>query len=143
MTKDEILNMPMDIISQIQKDQRKSLKIRTRKSSFPRVLPPFWREFPSPNYLRIFVKAPHKVLLSDEYYDGAWWTHLSISTQVAIPSWEALREAKDTFIGRDRKAIQVLPPASEYVNFHPFVLHLWSLLSGDLLPDFTAGENTL
>jgi hypothetical protein len=68
--------------------------------------------------------------------DGKRWIHVSCSRPNRLPSWEELRLVKDTFIGRDRKAIQVLPPASEYVNDNPHVLHLWACLDGDGLPDF-------
>lgn len=68
--------------------------------------------------------------------DGRRWLHVSVSRPSRLPSWEDLREVKDTFIGRDRKAIQVLPPASEYVNIHPHVLHLWACVDDDGLPDF-------
>lgn len=68
--------------------------------------------------------------------DGRRWIHVSCSRSDRLPSWSDLRKVKDAFIGRERKAIQVLPPASEYVNFHPYVLHLWCCLDGDGLPDF-------
>ena len=68
--------------------------------------------------------------------DGKRWMHVSCSRRNRLPSWEELKLVKDTFIGRERKAIQILPPESEYVNLHFFVLHLWSCLDGDPLPDF-------
>jgi hypothetical protein len=70
------------------------------------------------------------------YGDGKRWMHVSVSRPNALPDWNDLRLVKDTFIGRDRKAIQILPPASEYVNDHKYVLHLWACLDGDGLPDF-------
>ena len=68
--------------------------------------------------------------------DGKRWMHVSCSRRNRLPSWEELRLVKDTFIGRERKAIQVLPPDSEYVNIHGYVLHLWCCLDVDPLPDF-------
>lgn len=68
--------------------------------------------------------------------DGKRWMHVSCSRQDRLPDWQDLRLVKDTFIGRDRLAIQVLPRASEYVNCHPRVLHLWSCLDSDPCPDF-------
>jgi len=68
--------------------------------------------------------------------DGQRWMHVSVSRSSKLPSWDDLRLVKDTFIGKSRKAIQVLPPESEYVNFHPYVLHLWACLDGEPIPDF-------
>jgi hypothetical protein len=74
-----------------------------------------------------------------EEADGKRWMHVSCSRPSRMPDWEDLRLVKDTFIGRDRKAIQVLPAQSEYVNLHPYCLHLWSCMDGDTLPDFRVG----
>lgn len=68
--------------------------------------------------------------------DGKRWIHVSLSRPSRLPSWEDVREVKDTFIGPDRKAIQVLPPKAEYVNVHRYTLHLFCCLDGDPLPDF-------
>jgi hypothetical protein len=70
------------------------------------------------------------------YGDGKRWMHVSCSTPSRLPTWDELRLVKDTFIGRDRVALQVLPRAAEHVNIHPYVLHLWSCLDGDVTPDF-------
>lgn len=68
--------------------------------------------------------------------DGRRWIHASCSRPSRLPSWEDLREVKDTFIGRDRRALQILPPHTEYVNIHKHVLHLWHCLDDGGLPDF-------
>jgi hypothetical protein len=68
--------------------------------------------------------------------DGKRWVHVSCSRPSRLPSWGDIREVKDAFIGRERRALQVLPPAAEYVNIHPNCLHLWHCLDGDGMPDF-------
>jgi hypothetical protein len=54
------------------------------------------------------------------------WLHLSVSRSNRLPSWEDMKFVKDAFIGRDHEAIQVLPKDEDFVNLHPFCLHLWS-----------------
>lgn len=71
--------------------------------------------------------------------DDKMWLHVSLSRPSRLPTWQDLRRVKDAFVGKDRKAIQVLPADSEYVNIHPFVLHLFCCLDGDVLPDFRRG----
>jgi hypothetical protein len=68
--------------------------------------------------------------------DGKRWIHVSCSHPHKLPSWDDLMLVKETFIGRQRMAIQVLPPRSRHVNDHPYVLHLWCCLDGDPAPDF-------
>lgn len=67
------------------------------------------------------------------------WAHLSVGGQnqkpPRVPSWDELGWCKRYFL-RDRKAIQVLPPKNEYVNDNEFVLHLYTPLERDPLPDF-------
>src|SRR5687767_12864978 len=43
--------------------------------------------------------------------DGRRWIHASCSRPSKMPSWEDVREMKDVFIGKGRRALQVLPPA--------------------------------
>lgn len=75
--------------------------------------------------------------------DGRVWTHLSICGHGRLPTWSELVEAKEAFLGTDSKAIQVIPPRSEYVNLNPDVLHLFVCIDSDPLPDFTGGTGSL
>lgn len=68
--------------------------------------------------------------------DGCVWLHVSFSRRTRIPDWKDTVRVKHIFIGENRKAISVFPPAAEYVNVHPRCLHLWCNLDVDLLPDF-------
>ena len=76
------------------------------------------------------------VLLAVENHTpgGGLWRHVSLSKPHKLPGWYELREVKDLFIGADALAIQVLPPASEYVNVHEYCLHLWQRLDAPTLP---------
>lgn len=85
----------------------------------------------------VHLNMPLKVICSAQVEaDGKRWMHVSCSRPNRLPSWEELSLVKDTFIGRERKAVQVLPAADEHVNINPNVLHLWACLDGDGLPDF-------
>jgi len=75
--------------------------------------------------------------------DNKPWLHVSISRRDRIPSYEELVFAKETLIGKSKKAIQVFPADEEHVNQHPFCLHLWRCLQGDPLPDFTRGNKMI
>ncbi len=71
------------------------------------------------------------------YGDPRRWHHVSLSFPDHLPTWEDLGMVKRIFMGHDVTALQVLPPVSRYVNLHPFVLHLWRSLDGDVTPDFS------
>lgn len=75
--------------------------------------------------------------------DGKEWVHISIASPVRSPTWDDLILARDATVGRDKKAIQVLPPAKEHVDFHPLCFHLFHCIDEDPLPDFTKGTGTL
>ena len=104
----------------------------------PRVLPAGWQYNPQSNNCCDHVYKGLRVLVTAmRYPDGRNWIHFSMSRRDGkLPSWDELRDAKDIFIGKDKKAIQVLPPADQYVNHNPGVLHLFCCLSEDVLPDF-------
>lgn len=78
-----------------------------------------------------------------DYPDGKDWLHLSVSRRERVPSYAELIYVKELFIGKDRKAIMVLPSRAEHVNIHPNVLHLFHCMDEDPLPDFTMGSGSL
>lgn len=69
--------------------------------------------------------------------DGPEWDHVSVSLRrdrrsgtglapvLRCPTWEEMCFVKDWFFGPGETVIQYHPPRSEYVNYHPFTLHLW------------------
>lgn len=75
--------------------------------------------------------------------DGKRWLHVSTAHPRRLPTWAEFAEVKDVFIGRERYAVQVMPPRSEHVSIHPNCLHWFSCVDGHPLPDFTRGGGTL
>lgn len=71
--------------------------------------------------------------------DGMGWEHVSVSLFTKkhavqrCPTWEEMCWIKDMFWDEDDCVIQYHPAKSEYVNLHPFVLHLWKPI-GQFLP---------
>ena len=59
--------------------------------------------------------------------DGLDWEHVSvtIANKQRTPRWEEMCKIKDLFWGPEDCVIQFHPPQSEYVNAHPYCLHLW------------------
>lgn len=104
--------------------------------------PPLWIEVPCPTVgARAFVRGRLAVLASiDRAADGTEWTHVSLSHRDRIPLYEELAKAKELFIGKEREAVQLFPPASEHVNHHPHTLHLWSRVDGRVMPDLRKYE---
>ena len=113
---------------------------KERKPRRPRVLRAAWQDFRAAHPMhRAYVhRNGLRVIAGEEHHkDGRWWLHVSASRADEMPSWEDLREVKDQFIGRDKLAIQVLPPIDQYVNVNPHVLHLYHCLDdASPLPDF-------
>lgn len=84
-----------------------------------------------------------KVIVSGIEIDERHWIHVSVSRRSRLPSWGDLKAVKNIFIGPERKALQVLPAQSDYVNHHPYCLHLWHCLDGDPVPDFRLGAGMI
>jgi len=82
------------------------------------------------------IPAPHD---RTEHDGGAWkfnrirviaswgggWDHVSVSLQSRCPTWEEMAWIKDQFFGENETVMQLHPAKSEYVNNHPFCLHMW------------------
>lgn len=61
--------------------------------------------------------------------DGLGWEHVSIHAEkgegLFVPYWQEMVQVKDLFWDAEDVVMQLHPKRSEYVNNHPFVLHLW------------------
>lgn len=58
--------------------------------------------------------------------DGLGWEHVSVSiNRRRTPTWEIMVHVKDMFWDEEDTVIQIHPPRSQYVNYHPYCLHLW------------------
>jgi len=57
--------------------------------------------------------------------DGMGWEHVSVSTATRCPTWEEMCLVKRLFWDTEDCVMQLHPPQSQYVNNHPYCLHLW------------------
>lgn len=57
--------------------------------------------------------------------DDDGWEHVSISLPNRCPNWGEMCYFKDLFFNEDECVMQLHPPKSDYVNVHPYCLHLW------------------
>lgn len=61
--------------------------------------------------------------------NGGGWEHVSVSpaskARKSCPTWEEMCAIKDLFFRMDECVVQYHPTRSEYVNNHPYCLHLW------------------
>lgn len=73
------------------------------------------------NGMLVIPKRDLRVIFSD----GGGWQHVSASHSDHCPSWETMCWLKDQFWDPELTVLQFHPPRSEYVNAHPFCLHLW------------------
>ena len=58
----------------------------------------------------------------------AAWEHVSVSTTHRTPNWTEMCFVKNLFWNEDECVIQYHPPKKDYVNCHPYCLHLWKPL---------------
>lgn len=73
-------------------------------------------------------------ILSSGVDEHHGWEHVSVSLPHRCPTWEEMVRIKNLFWREDEAVMQLHPPKSDYVNFHPYTLHLWRPLRADI-PD--------
>lgn len=56
---------------------------------------------------------------------GEGWDHLSVSARHRCPTWEEMCYIKRLFFEPSECVMQLHPPEADYINNHPYVLHLW------------------
>lgn len=59
------------------------------------------------------------------------WEHVSVSLPTRTPTWAEMCFVKDLFWREDEMAVQFHPRKADYVNHHPFCLHLWCPVGGE------------
>lgn len=71
---------------------------------------------------KVFVKGKSLHVIAS---NGGGWEHVSVSKPNRCPTWDEMCAIKDMFFGPEECVVQYHPPKSEYVNNHPYCLHLW------------------
>lgn len=70
--------------------------------------------------------------------NGGGWDHVSVSPcsrkRQRCPTWEEMCAIKDMFFAPEECVMQLHPAKSQYVNDHPFCLHLWRPNGGVAIP---------
>lgn len=105
-----------------------------------------WTGRPDRTYARAYRSKKGLLVLVScaEYEDFRCWLHVSVSRKdTCVPTWEQMSLVKALFIGEERQAVQIMPPASKHVNIHHACLHLWHCMDGDGIPDMTTGGETI
>jgi hypothetical protein len=95
------------------------------RSPFPRELDDHryagpWGE---PNGHFFFKRG--SAVLSVRVSNGGGWDHVSVSLKTRCPTWEEMCYVREKFFADDEWVMQLHPPKTENVNYHPFCLHLW------------------
>lgn len=60
------------------------------------------------------------------------WEHVSVSLPNRCPTWAEMCLVKELFWEDDEAVMQLHPPKADYVNCHPYCLHLWRPLVGQI-----------
>ena len=56
---------------------------------------------------------------------GDNWEHVSVSLKNRCPNWEEMSLIKSLFWDEEESVFQMHPKKSDYINNHPYCLHLW------------------
>jgi hypothetical protein len=66
--------------------------------------------------------------------DGGGWRHLSVSNaqKKVLPSWNIMCRLRNAFFSDEDWVCQFHPAKDDYIDDHPFCLHLWQPLDEKL-----------
>ena len=75
----------------------------------------------------LFIDGQCRIIITkDPTETGLKW-HLSISCENRLPTYNELKNARYKYLHDNLQIAQIFPPKAEFVNMHPFCLHLWEL----------------
>lgn len=87
-------------------------------------------------YVQPVARDPLQAIVTIDPYGGddGRWLHLSITRAKRLPTWEDLVTTRDALGYREWLFIQLLAPASAWLNIHNYCLHLQARLDRDTVP---------
>jgi hypothetical protein len=65
------------------------------------------------------------IIANSAQAESSFWEHVSVSTFRRCPNWQEMSWVKDQFWNEDECVVQFHPVRTEYVNNHPYTLHMW------------------
>lgn len=73
-------------------------------------------------------------VISSNTWDAAsaGWEHVSVSCERRCPNWIEMSFVKDLFFDDEELVLQFHPKKSQYKNLHPFCLHMWRYVPGEI-----------
>lgn len=84
---------------------------------------------------KVFVKGRSFFVIAS---NGGGWDHVSVTPsnrkRQTCPTWDEMCAIVEMFFEPEECAVQFHPARSEYVNNHPYCLHIWRPNSGEKLP---------
>ena len=63
---------------------------------------------------------------------GAGFEHCSVSMPTRCPSWEQMCVMKELFWKDDEVCMELHPAKKDYVNNHPYCLHIWRPINQEI-----------
>jgi hypothetical protein len=72
---------------------------------------------------RVPVRHPDVLRVIASAEEG--WEHVSVSLPHRCPTWTEMCRVKELFWDDDDCVMQLHPPKADWVNNHPYCLHLW------------------
>ena len=66
------------------------------------------------------------------YSNGGGWDHVSVSLHNRCPTWDEMCAVKDIFFYPDECCVEYHPAEINYVNVHPYCLHIWKPQNANL-----------
>lgn len=93
---------------------------------------PLTREYGDPYNGAALVTLESGEVVRAIFSNGEGWDHVSVSLPDRCPTWGEMCEIKDMFFDAQDCVMQLHPPRSQYINRHPYCLHLWRPHAGGI-----------
>jgi hypothetical protein len=81
--------------------------------------------YPNYGFNGLFHLRYKKAMLRLQISDQGGWDHVSVSLKHRTPFWHEMCYVKALCFKADECVIQYHPPAKDYIDCHPYTLHLW------------------
>ena len=84
----------------------------------------------------LYYRGELKIAITQDSINGQKRIHMSVSHFSRLPTWTELKIVREELLPMNRDFIMFFPREEDYINLHPYCLHLTELKPSDKLNNF-------
>ena len=83
-----------------------------------------------------YTRKELTIVITQDTADGQTRIHMSVSHQERLPTWDEMKKVREELLPLNRDFAMIFPKQEDYINIHPYCLHLMEIKPSDKFNNF-------